>query len=94
MLDELQAWYEEYHNACELELFIPGVQTDKPGGYIDITSDRYFARVTVWETGECDLELMDKETGEENSYESCVCRSVLELRVKLNNFAKRVGCAI
>jgi hypothetical protein len=55
------------------------IETDKPGQYVDIYSQKQLARVSLWETGECDLEIIDDKTGAYVSWENRTIESKDEL---------------
>ena len=40
------------------------VKTDKNGTRADFDTDSQIGRITLWETGECDMEILDVETGD------------------------------
>lgn len=51
-----RSWRIEYHLTY-------GDPTPKPALWMDFTTDEALARVTLWESGECDMEVLDAESG-------------------------------
>ena len=54
------------------------VNTDNPGMYVDAETATELARITVWASQECDLEIISKHTGETILYE--------RIRIDENNY--------
>lgn len=42
-----------------------GEPTAKPAMWLDFTTDQAIGRVTLWESGECDMEVLNSITGED-----------------------------
>ena len=60
------------------------MDTDNPSMYVDVETETGLARVTLWASQECDMEMISKDTGatlmekhirmNENNYqEKCIC---------------------
>ncbi len=58
--------------------------TDKPSQYVDIDTQTKMARVSLWETGECDFEIIKNETGENIFWENRIIKSTDELAAFLH----------
>ena len=56
--------------------------TDKPSQYVDIDTKNRMARISLWETGECDFEIIDNETAKQLHWQN----RVLGTQQDLSNF--------
>jgi hypothetical protein len=74
-----------------MELFLSDQIGDGAGGYIDITSDKFIARVTFWKSGMCDMEALDFNTGDQRFYENTFCETSEKVRGKLEYFLNRIS---
>jgi hypothetical protein len=67
MLDALRSW-AEMHNASlaahgvHVQTSIGG-DSPNPGKFLDFDSTQFMGRISCWESGECDLEVVDVGTG-------------------------------
>ena len=73
MLVDFEKWFldnEENLRARGLivELTRPLATTDNPAVYAGIDSRLHMARITVWESGFCDTEILNIETGHQVSW--------------------------
>ncbi len=70
-----------------VDLTVPSSETDKPGLYADVNFDNgeLFGRVTLWNTGECDMEAISPYANLV-FWENYVFASEDELDAKLHNF--------
>jgi hypothetical protein len=97
MLD-LQAvtkWFEDHvewfkEQGATLEHRRPITGTPNNGTYVDVDTPRHVARVTVWESGFCDLEALDVDTGNSVFWEHHEFSQTAEVLVTLDQFARRV----
>ncbi len=64
-------------------------KTDNPAQVVDIDTKTQMARVTLWETGDCNFEALENETGKIILFENQVIKSEDELKEFLDKvFAK------
>ena len=56
-----------------------GQKTDKSSQFVDIFAETQCARVSLWETGECDFEIIDDETGKYVFWENRTIKTFDEL---------------
>ena len=63
MIDQLSAWFAE--NRVRLEsmglrsaLTLDPAERPKVSAWVDLENDRLMCRITVWESGECDVHIM------------------------------------
>ena len=68
MLDALRSWAEIEHDSIaahgmHLETSMGG-DSPNPGMRLDFDSTQFIGRITCWESGECELELIDVDTEE------------------------------
>ena len=54
-------WFEKM--GLQYEVTKSPLHIDKPSERIDFDNEKFLSRITVWETGECNLEVLDVETG-------------------------------
>lgn len=69
MLEEFEAWVSANQSYLQkkgitVSIITPSIKTDKNCIYVDIESESYLARVTVWESGEYEQEAIDILTEE------------------------------
>ena len=97
MISELKIWFttnQEKFQTCQftVNLYVPTKITEKPGAYIEIMSPNCLARITVWETGECEEEILDIKTGNSVFSKFHQFHSEVEVHECLDEFIKRIGC--
>ena len=95
MFEELKEWYEaERHTLTEkgwgLHLSaVLGVEVK--ARYLDLEAPGIAARVTLWETGQCDLEAIASETGRQLFWKHKELRTSDEVRDEMSVFVAVVG---
>jgi len=62
MLEYFEKWFLSLQNVNFVFSFKKFTDSPKPGFYIDIDGKNTIARITLWHTGECELEILDVET--------------------------------
>ncbi|NPD25808.1 hypothetical protein D7Y27_16690 [Corallococcus sp. AB004] len=95
ILEAFHRWFSE----CGARLASPGVSIefrevtngDPRSARIDLESDSKLGRATVWETGLCDLELLDVETQEPLLYRHHEQLTPARLAAVLDEFAGHFG---
>ncbi|MEJ7615853.1 MAG: hypothetical protein WKF30_02505 [Pyrinomonadaceae bacterium] len=95
MLDKFEEWLRLNElrlrdRNVRIDLIRPEVSSDKKGAYVDIDTDLLMARVTLWDTGECDTEIIDNKADETILYEHVIVPSPRELPSILDSFFKRL----
>lgn len=55
----------------------------KPSQYVDIEKRKKAARISLWETGECDAEILNLESSEDYWFEYQIIKSVKELNDRI-----------
>jgi hypothetical protein len=75
-----------------MKLFLSSEEVSKPSGSIEIRSQNYLALMIVWESGECEMEALDMNSGQRAFCESCFCDSSEKLKEKLDYFVAKVKC--
>lgn len=91
MLNEFEEWFTLNEpllrdRNVRIQLTRPEVSSDKNSVYVDVDTDSRMARVTLWDTGECDMEVINPETEETILYEHTVLQSSKELSAALESF--------
>jgi hypothetical protein len=96
MLDEFEAWFMA--NALRLRnqslnaiITRPLHKTDKSAIYADIDTEYYLARITLWESGEYDEEVLDARSGVRLHWKHTSLRDVETLRSALVAFCDRLS---
>ena len=63
----LKTWFEKNEQSLLRRnitfAFSEKTKTDNPAQYVDIDTETRMARVTLWETGDCDFEILECENG-------------------------------
>ena len=59
-------------------------ETDNPAQYVDIDTESRMARVTLWETGGCDFQILENVTGKTVFWENGNIESEKDLTTFLN----------
>ncbi len=67
-----------------------GQQTNKPSAYAQVETLSQLARVTVWSSGECDLEALDIKTGAQLVNAHHVFTDAARLRSELDAFVQQL----
>jgi hypothetical protein len=94
MLSEFQDWFavneSQLKAACisfEIVYPFPDFDIDKYSIYVDIDTDTTIARITIWETGECDLEALEVESAERLfPYQHYILENYQQLDTALKKF--------
>jgi hypothetical protein len=96
LLELFLNWYEsnrldlEHHySAVEFYLWPNANLVTKTGARIDFSNDHVFGRLTVWSSGECDLDVLDVETEQSLTYEYRESRDTTELKDNLDALAAK-----
>jgi hypothetical protein len=70
MLDYITSWLDKNISNLEIrgvkitEQFRTPDDISEPASYVDLENEVCYARITVWENGNCDIEALDIESGE------------------------------
>ena len=95
MLEELKEWYEAERSTLAKKgwsLSLSAVLGAKVKvRYIDLDVPGVAARVTVWETGHCDLEAIASETGRRLFWEHRELERPGDLQREMDAFVGEVG---
>ena len=67
MLDTFENWLNQNRsmitsNGYDIELTKSPIDTSNCSARLDLQSDKYLARITIWESGDCQLEIIDIES--------------------------------
>ncbi len=94
---EIRNWIDIYKDriqdcSCKAVIIVPQIKTEKNSLYIDVDSENYFARITFWESGECDREALDAKTGERAFWEHFIFNNRIELVELLEGFFQKIHC--
>lgn len=89
----LKIWFEENNQSLKERRITFSfskliVDSAKPGQYVDIDSQSKMARFSLWETGECDFEIIENETSKNIFWENRNIKSFDDLKDFLNH-----GCS-
>lgn len=73
-IDWLTFWFEANRDkleklGAEFSLFVKNTETNDPAQGFDIETKKYVARVTLWESGECNFDALGARPGGVNIYE-------------------------
>src|SRR4051812_31850948 len=68
----------------------PSQPTDNNGMYADLETSRLIARVTLWESGESDWEVLSISTGETIFWDHCALQTPASLDQRLDEFCTRL----
>lgn len=63
LLELLRQWYDDHADGPDLEFSTSTSAVDKPSAWVTASSKARMGRLTIWETGEAELDLADVETG-------------------------------
>lgn len=97
MLNEFESWFLQRVSSlrlmgleCKLTLPVGGTLNDCV--YIDLDSDSHFSRITLWNSGQCEIEIINLESEDDIKREYIELQSserlidvVEELVVELSN---------
>lgn len=91
MLDAFQNWFtlrkaslEE--EGFEIHIVRPPGNTDKNSMYVDIDMEKHIGRITLWETGECDQQIINVDSEETVIYKIDSFESVSEMEEGIAKF--------
>jgi len=74
--DQYQSGLEARFKAYRLEYKLVYCEpTNKSAMYLDFESEKQLGRVTVWVSGECDMEVLDKKNGDQVFIENHLYKS-------------------
>ena len=64
MIDQMSAWFRDNRIRLESMGLRPTITLGpagrpKPSAWLDLENDRLMCRITVWESGECDVHIID-----------------------------------
>jgi hypothetical protein len=97
LLDGFGGWFEERDewlrgHGFTVERTLPPKDWPypNPSVYADLIDRRYYARVTVWESGFCDRIVLDYESAEQILFEHSELSSVADLHAALAEFCRRL----
>ena len=96
IIEKFSNWIiKEKHNLEKNKISILDIKKTsydvvKRSVYVDILSGRYFSRITLWESGEIDLEKLLIDTGETVCYKSLIVDKSNCIDV-CYNFIKNLG---
>ena len=90
LLEAFQAWIQNRKAALEQHGFsvaavAVGQDTEKPAVVADLESSAWLARITIWNTGECDMEKLDARSGQ-SYFENCIISGSNAFDSKLEGF--------
>jgi len=79
----LKNWFETNsgnleHNGIVFS-FSELAKTANPSQFVDIDTKTKIARFTLWETGDCNFEVLDNETAEQDIFEYQIIKSEKQL---------------
>jgi hypothetical protein len=96
MLHTFADWYKNHLEELkdyfdDVEFEPPStIPTDKDARFIDFHNECFWGRITVWDSGEIDAELLETENAETVFYQSRACVSPSDLLETLNMFLKTI----
>ena len=74
--DQYQSGLESRFKAYQLKYRLVYCEpTDKSAMYLDFESETQLGRITVWVSGDCNMEVIDKSSGDQVFGETCHFRS-------------------
>jgi hypothetical protein len=95
MLEALKTGYEVIKKdpqwVTEIQLVIPEAGADPSHGYIDMYTVITMGRMTVWNSGRCELEAMNTETGDQIMREECNFSDSQRMLARLFEFSDFLG---
>lgn len=92
MITTFRTWYDR--NCSNLQRLFeetefreasPEIKVDKSSARIDFSNKKVLGRLSVWDTGECDLDILKVDTGESLIYEYRKSANMDELESNLNS---------
>lgn len=94
---EITTWLEANKEriracSCKATLIVSEINIDKSAVYVDVDTNYCLARMTIWNSGECDNEALDAKTGNRLFYEHLYFRSYTELLEMLDAFFQKIDC--
>ncbi len=54
-------------------------KTDDPAQFVDLDTEKHMARLTLWESGNCDFEMIENETPKQIVYDHQLINSEMQL---------------
>lgn len=73
-----------------VEFTRPETISDKCSAYLDVGTSTHLARVTLWDSGECDMEILDSESEETVLFDHRVFQKPEDVAVALDAFLKQL----
>lgn len=97
LLDHFQEWFslndlELRANEICVVLSKPS-ETNKSAQFAGIDVKEHMARITLWITGECDMEVLEVETGTQVFWQHREIASSTELNDVLREFVQQLSCS-
>ena len=62
---------------------------EKPGGYIRVETKKFLGEIVFWETGECEIEIINADTGTRIFWKYSILHGGDEIRKHLDSFLRQ-----
>ena len=89
MLEEFEGWFNynesRLKKSYKVKLTKSPKHIDKRSVYIDLESESALARITLWTTKECEVEILDIRTGEVVLYDYKLLHDIEDLHRQLES---------
>jgi hypothetical protein len=94
MLEVFMDWFiKNYKNMLERsykpEFHVSFFSPEKPGGYIRVETKKFLGEFDFWETGECEIQIINIDTGTITLGDYSILLSGDEIRKHLDSFLRQ-----
>jgi hypothetical protein len=92
LLQLFRYWFERNEvrlraKGVEFSISDPGIRDNQ---WVDMDSKGYIARITLWIGGECDMEVIERKSGDRILWENTVLRNLEEMEDTFQRFIGRL----
>jgi hypothetical protein len=95
MLESLKTGYEVIKKdpqwITDIQLALPEGEADPSSGSIDMYTVIAMGRITIWNSGHCEMEAVNTETGEQIMSEQCDFEDSQQMLARLFEFSDYLG---
>ena len=92
ILEIFRNWFERHETVLkergvEFSLSDPSIQD---GQWVDMDAMGHIGRITLWGSGECDLEVLERKSGDRLLWENTVLRNLEEMESAFQRFIEKL----
>jgi hypothetical protein len=89
MIEQFREWFLKSQNSTG-EVMLSFVNSGKGSAYLDVETDFKFARITLWDNGDCDMEILDGDSGKQEFWENYVFSDWIIAQLAIEAFIERL----